>query len=342
VRVTLQDVALEAGVSPASVDRVLHGRGGVRAETAQRVNEALARLNYRPNRLAARLARNEAIRLCFVLPQGTNTFMGYIEEYAVEFGARLASDKIELEIRHADVFDPAALACQLDQLPRDFHGVAVVALDHVRVREAINRLTDDGVHVVTLVSDVPGSRRDHHVGIDNVAAGRTAASLIGRFVHADSGHVVVVAGSLALRDHVERRYGFEQVLRTEYPHLTPLPTVEGRDDHREVERLVRNFLAADDQIVALYNIGAGNRGMIAALEASGRAREIVCVCHDLTRHTRPALIDGTVDAIVNQDAGHEVRSAARVLTALCEGADVVPGQERIRIDVFFRDNLPDL
>ena len=36
-----------------------------------------------------------------------------------------------------------------------------------------------------------------------------------------------------------------------------------------------------------------------------------------------------------------LRSAARVLTALCEGADVVPGQERIRIDVFFRDNLPD-
>ena len=71
------------------------------------------------------------------------------------------------------------------------------------------------------------------------------------------------------------------------------------------------------------------------------AREIICVCHDLTRYTRPALIDGTVDAIVNQDAGHEVRSAARVLTALCEGADVVPGRERIRIDVFFRDNLPD-
>ncbi len=342
MRVTLQNVAREAGVSLASVDRVMHGRGGVRAETVDRVQAALARLNYRPNRLAARLARNEAIRLCFVLPKGTNTFMDYIEEHAVAYGEQLAPDKIEMEVRHVDVFDPAALADQLDALPRDLHGVAVVALDHVRVREAINRLTDDGVHVVTLVSDVPRSHRDHHVGIDNVAAGRTAASLIGRFVRADTGHVVVIAGSLDLRDHVERRYGFEQVLRAEYPHLTPLPAVEGRDDHREVERLVRDLLAGDDQIVALYNIGAGNRGMIAALEASGRARDIVCVCHDLTHFTRPALIDGTVDAVVNQNAGHEVRSAARVLTALCEGVDVVSDQERIRIDVFFRDNLPDL
>ena len=341
MRVTLHDVALEAGVSAASVDRVLHGRGGVRPETAERVNAALARLNYRPNRLAARLARNQAIRLCFVLPQGTNTFMEYVEEHAVEFGARLAADKIEMEIRRVDVFDPVALASVLDGLPRELHGVAVVALDDVRVRDAINRLVADGVHVVTLVSDVPGSRRDRYVGIDNVAAGRTAASLIGRLVHAPTGHVVVVAGSFALRDHVERRYGFEQVLRSEFPHLAALPAVEGRDDHREVERLVGDLLANDGAVVAVYNIGAGNRGMIAALEASGRARDVVCVCHDLTRHTRPALIDGTVDAIVNQSAGHEVRSAARVLTALCEGADLDADQERIRIDVFLRDNLPE-
>ena len=47
----------------------------------------------------------------------------------------------------------------LDQIGDIYDGVAVVALDHPRVREAINALTDRGVAVVTLVSDVPGSKR---------------------------------------------------------------------------------------------------------------------------------------------------------------------------------------
>ena len=66
--------------------------------------------------------------------------------------------------------------------------------------------------MVTLVSDVPRARRAHYVGIDNSAAGRTAASLLGRFLAGRTGKVGLIAGSIALRDHIERQLGFEQVI----------------------------------------------------------------------------------------------------------------------------------
>ena len=44
--------------------------------------------------------------------------------------------------------------------------------------------------------------------------------------------------------------------------------------------------------------------------------------------------------IINQDPGHEARSAARVLLAHCLAEPVMADQERIRIDIFVRDNLP--
>jgi LacI family transcriptional regulator len=44
--------------------------------------------------------------------------------------------------------------------------------------------------------------------------------------------------------------------------------------------------------------------------------------------------------VLNQDAGHEVRSAIRVLKAAADGSTVVEAQERIRIDIFLKDNLP--
>ena len=47
-----------------------------------------------------------------------------------------------------------------------------------------------------------------------------------------------------------------------------------------------------------------------------------------------------MDAVINQDPGHEVRSAVRVLIAKADNVPLIESQERIRIDIFLRDNLP--
>jgi len=67
---------------------------------------------------------------------------------------------------------------------------------------------------------------------------------------------------------------------------------------------------------------------------------VVFIAHELTPFSRRQLIRGTIDAIINQDAGHEVRSATRLLIAEREGIPIDAGQERIRIDIFIRDNVP--
>lgn len=345
LRITIQDVAREAGVSVATVDRVLNRRPGVRPATVQRVEAAADKLAYQPDRLAARLARARDYRFCFILPTGTNTFMQNLQAEVEAAAERLSVERVRISVHQVDVFDAQALAEKLESLGDDFDGVAVVALDHPLVREAINGLVEAGVKVVTLVSDAPGSKRAHYVGIDNTAAGRTAAMLLGRFVgprppEKGPGKVGLIAGSLALRDHVERQFGFEQVMAREFPHLEVLPVREGRDDYEKVEAVTRALLTETPDMVGIYNVGAGNRGIVRALEAAGRERDIVFIAHDLTPFTRKQLVRGTIDAVINQDPGHEARSAARVLLSACEGFDFVADQERIRIDVFLRDNIP--
>jgi LacI family transcriptional regulator len=340
LRASLIDVAREAGVSPATVDRVLNGRAGVRARTAERVSEAAHRLGYRPDPAAARLARSRVARLGFVLPAGTNTFVGMLAEQIGALNVWLAEQRARAEVQTVDVFSPAALAQHLAGLHGRFDALVVMALDHPLVRAAIDDLAAAGTAVVTLVSDVPGSRRLHYVGIDNVAAGRTAGTLLGRFVGARDGSVGVVLGSHALRDHAERLLGFRQVLGSEYLTLKVLDPIEGQDRSDRTEPLVTRLLRREGALVGLYSIGAGNRGIQAALEASGRAREITWICHELTPHARRALLEGTADAVINQDAGHEVRSACRIALAAVHGERVIADQERIRIDVFVKDNLP--
>jgi LacI family transcriptional regulator len=339
-KATLLDVAHTAGVSLATVDRVVNRRDGVRGKTVAKVEAALAKLGYRPDVAAARLARNLSFRFAFILPIGANTFMTNLAEQVQRTAEWLESQRAFVDVLHVDVFDPDALAGALGSLPADYHGVATVALDHPKVRAAIDGLADRGIRVVTLVSDAPSSRRLHYVGIDNPAAGRTAATLMGRFLGARRGSIGIIAGSLVLRDHAERQFGFHQILASEYPDLTPLPAVEGRDDNERTRALAQALLARQPDLVGLYSVGAGNRGIAAAMEESGRAREIVWIAHELTVHTRALLLSGVIDAIINQDPGHEARSAARVLLAHCWGDSVMPDQERINIDIFLRDNLP--
>ncbi|MEP2438544.1 MAG: substrate-binding domain-containing protein, partial [Roseibium sp.] len=152
----------------------------------------------------------------------------------------------------------------------------------------------------------------------------------------------LIAGSLGLRDHADRYAGLKEVLSSEFPHLETLKVREGRDDNTRTRDIVGKLLEDHPDLSALYNIGAGNRGVIAALEKDDRGSQLTFIGHELTPYTREALISGTMDALIAQDPGHEIRSAIRVLKALCDGAPIVEGQERIGIDIFLKDNLPDL
>ncbi|HEX6707186.1 MAG TPA: LacI family DNA-binding transcriptional regulator [Albitalea sp.] len=339
-RISLHDVAHAAGVSLATVDRVLHGRSGVRARTAEHVQAVVERLGYRPDPAAARLARKSRARLAFVLPSGTNTFVDMLDKQVQAVAPWLTEQRAAAMVQRADVFSAQALARQLAGLRDRCDAAIVMGLDHPLVRAAIDDLVAHGVVVITLVSDVPGSRRARFVGIDNVTAGRTAASLLGRFVGARAGRVGIVMGSRALRDHAERLFGFEQVIQAEHGHLKLLAPLEGHDLSERTEPMVTKLLKREADLVGLYSIGAGNRGIQAALERSGRAGDITWICHELTPHARQALLSGVAAAVINQDAGHEVRSACRLALAALSGERVVPDQERIRIDIFLRDNLP--
>lgn len=347
---TLKDIAREAGVSLATVDRVLHNRPGVRPDTDRRVKAAIERNSFQPHVAAAELARGRARRFAFVMPSGPNPFMQQIEAYLGEMSAWLSARRLNVEMVATDVFEPSALAASLEALSGDYDGVAVVALDHPGVRAAINDLVDAGTKVVTLVSDLPSSRRHHYVGIDNIAAGRTAGALVGRLVGQRSGKVAIVAGSQGLRDHAERIFGFNQVMATEFPDLGVLPVLEGRDEDDRSEQLLARLLDRHADIVGLYNVGAGTQGVAKALNdkalndkalsEAGRDKQVVFVGHDVTALTRRLLLQGVMDAAISQNPGHEARAAVRVLLALARGEPILREQEKIRIDIVMRDNLP--
>lgn len=341
MRPTVHDVARAAGVGLATVDRVLNDRPGVRAATAERVRAAVDQLGFVRDASAAALARRHIPSLVFIIPHGSSDFMHRLEAEARAAGRRLAGRRVDVKVITVPPFDGDALAAALRPLDADnVTGVALVVTESAAVRAELVRLDTAGVPVVTLVSDAPHFPRHRYVGIDNVAAGRTAASLIGRFLGGRRGKIVVVAGSMLVRDHVERRMGFDQVLSAEFPQLEASLTLEGRDEREATRQALRECFGRDSDIIGLYNIGAGHEGVVDVLSELPPSARPVVVAHELYRVTRAALESGLIHAVINQDAGHEIRSAIRILRALGDRTSLVESQESIRIEIFLRDNLP--
>jgi LacI family transcriptional regulator len=317
----------------------LNDRPGVRGVTKAKVEAAIASLGYVRDVAAANLAKSRVYPLVFILPEGDNPFMRGLEAEVRRTGLHSAIERTRLSVVTVPAFDAAALAAAMGAaIAEGVSGIAAVAVDAPEVFAAIDRAREAGIPVVTLVSDLSGSGRDHFIGVDNIAAGRTAGSLMGRFLGSRPGPVAVLAGSMRVRDHGERLEGFLAAMSAMPDARAILPVLEGQDDPDLSFKLIADCLAAVPDLAGIYNLGAGNRGLLKALAVRGR--DLCVIVHELTGETRGALESGVIDAVLNQDAGHEVRSAIRVLRAKADGLSVNAAQERIRLDIFIKDNLP--
>jgi LacI family transcriptional regulator len=337
---TVHDIAKEAGVSLATVDRVLNARPGVREKTIAKVQDAVARLGYVRDTYAANLARQRQYRFVFVLPEGPSQFAQSLKGALQEAHAAQIADRTVIRVVRVPGEDPHAIVRTLQAAQAEgLDGIALMVPETPQVRDAIARLKDAGTAVVTLVSDLPNSRRDFFIGINNLAAGRTAASLMGRFM-GGAGEILVVTNSLRSRDSIERRFGFDEVMARDFPRVAVLPSVEAHDDPARMARIVSEVIARRDRLAGVYSMGSGNTTLLEALRNSPRSNRLVVIAHELTPATRQALVDREIDAVIAQNVGHLIRSALRVLRNLCDGLPIYEAQERLRIEVVLRENLP--
>jgi LacI family transcriptional regulator len=338
-RATVHDVARAAGVSLATVDRVLNGRPGVRATTVERVEAAIAEIGFQRDLGASLLARARDLKLSFIIPDGANEFMASLAGAVERRAGPALTDRVHIEMRRIRALDANDLAQSLDGLDAQHCDCAIiVASQEPSVQAAVDNATRRGIVVMTLVSDLPGSQRRQFIGIDNVAAGRTAASLMGRFLP-QGGKVAVIAGSLHLRDHSDRHSGFQAAMGAEFSGIELIGPIEGHDERSETQQIVTDLLARHPDLAGLYNLGAGNAGLVAALEASSRAGNIRVIAHELTEPTRRGLNSGAIDIVLDQNPDGEIREAIAAARALALGGHGAGGTAPIEIGIFLRDNL---
>jgi LacI family transcriptional regulator len=298
-RPTIPDLALAAGVSVSTVNRILGGSGSVRADTIQRVRDAANEIGfYVIGIIDAR--KKEAMpryRLGFLLQQSTRELYQLFAQKIREAAVRRRSEHVDAVIEFVDNLAPENIAVRLQALGDRCDAVAVIAADHPLVGQTIQALKTDGKPVVTYITDQSAPARAGHVGTDNWKLGRTAGWFIAQTTHG-AGRVAVFIGNHRYQCQDIADASFRSYIREHAPHLVVEDSLPTNEDPEEAYRIVSQLLKEKSDLVGILIVGGGISGVLRAIREAPeeRRRSVRLICRDIGPETRRGLAEGLITA----------------------------------------------
>ncbi|QKG27410.1 LacI family DNA-binding transcriptional regulator [Actinomadura verrucosospora] len=201
-RVTIAQVAARAGVSTATVSRVLSGRGPVSAGVQRKVRKAAEDLGYQVNSIARALRNSRTDTVGMVVPSISNPFFTSLVESVEHALGREGKELLLCDARS----DPEVEARRLATLvARNVDGI-IVSPSHGTLSGAAVQETAGRLPLVQLDRFVGGTSTDW-VGVDDVAAMRQVMD----HLHAGGARSAAFAGSLLTNSSTEQRFaGFRR------------------------------------------------------------------------------------------------------------------------------------
>ena len=338
---TLHDVARSAGVSYATVDRVVNGRGGVAQKSVARVQSAILELGYERDVSAANLARKRVYRFRFLLPDDSNEFFSALNHALRSHDDQPSPFRMRLETQRIPAFSEQPLIAALDGIDAATTDcVCAVALDTPAVIAAFQRARARGLRVLTLVSDIAPNARDHYIGIDNLVAGKTAGRMMGLAHGRQRGCVLPIIGAKRAHDHIERLNGFCEVVKAYYPTIELLEPVRSRDAAATIHQVLVDAWQTHPELTGVYNVGAGNDGLIDWVAGIAPQDRPIMVIHELLSGSRTALDAGLIDAVIDQKPYEAIGEALRIMRLLVDEQPLPEMTPVITPAIYLRENLP--
>ena len=298
-RPTIGDLARSAGVSIATVNRILGGTVAVRPKTVQRVQSAAEAIGFYGIGAIEDRARKLSphLRLGFLLQQSTRDLYQLFGKKIIKACRDRRDEVIDPVVEFVDLLTPETISSRLVAIADNCDAVAVIAADHPIVGQGIRSLKEMGKPVVAYITDLSAPERAAYVGADNWKLGRTAAFLIAQTTHGP-GRIAVFIGNHRYQCQDVSDASFRSYLREHAPRLTVEESRPTHEEANEAYRMVAELLKRTEDLVGILIVGGGITGVLRALREVPPERRagIKLVCRDIGPETRKGLSEGLITA----------------------------------------------
>lgn len=339
-RMTITDLAATAGVSIATVDRVLNGRQKVRPQTVERVYKAAQSIGYHAAGLIGQRLQDDLpiLRVGFVLHKERQAFYQAFSAALQAATEAMPGVRAEAVIEFAPSQSPADFARLMLAMKGRVDAIGSTAVSHHQVTEAISELQAAGVPTFALLNDFAQGIRQHYVGLNNLKVGRIAASMLAQAAH-EPGKLAVFVGGYRWQGHELRETGFRSYLREMAPGFTTLDSLLNLETRQLTYEATLELLDRHPDLRGIYLAGGGMEGAIAALREARPPGAVKLVVNELTPDSRAALQDRYVTMVISTPLDVLCRDLlALMVDAVQTGGSAVLGQHFLQPVIY----LPEM
>jgi len=331
---SIKEIARQAGVGTATVDRVLHNRGGVSFSKLKKVMKVIQQdegvnLDHKIPMKRKRLA---------LIVNSGEMFIETMSEAAQGAGEILKQEDIDVTVHQIAPLDIDSIPDVIRSVRDDFDGLAIISPEGAEIHRAVDAVVDSGKPVVTVTTDLPNTKRIGWLGMNQYSAGRTAGYLMRQFLGTKGGEVVLVVGH-AFRCQEEREMGFRSYLREQSPHLKVREVVDVQNDQEIAYENISRLIRDRGLPLGFYAVSGGNLGISRAIEKFRNGTRPIFIGHELNRITRSLLIEGKMDAVFEHDSQKEMLDAFRQLANAIMGEVDSALFRTFPPQVVFRENI---
>jgi len=335
-RFPIKEIALQAGLSTATIDRAINGRAHVSPQTKARVAAAIEELETQEAQLAARGRR---MFFDFVI-EAPARFSREVQNAALSVLPQVGVAVCRPRFLTQEIMQDGDAARALARIAqRGSHGVCLKARDLPEIRAGVERLVAAGIPVVSLVTDIQTPARTAYVGLDNHSAGATAAYLMSRALAPGPGRVLAMRSNDRFLGEEEREAAFTKTLSEMRPELAICHVSGGAGVAFETARLLDGLIEQLDDLRAVYSMGGGNRTILDVLRQNRYCPDIF-IAHDLDRDNRGLIAEGPISFILHHDLRADMANVFQAFLQFHKLAAGVPSRAMSNVQVITPENIP--
>jgi LacI family transcriptional regulator len=332
-------IAQIANVSIGTVDRALHGRGGINAKTRERILQIARQIGYTPN-LAARAlsAARAGARIGVCLPREIHFFYDQLWSGVLEEAKQVSQLGIDFLHRPIHALGEGDTEAFKELVDQGVNGIILAAGNPKALKPLIDDAETKGVRVLCVSTDAPESRRSSVVCVEPYLNGCLAGELMGKFVLPGS-KVAIVAGMLTAEDHRKKTDGFSEAFPKHCPGGKIVAVIEGHEDEDESFQKTFDLLRRFPGLAGIYVNTVNCLPVCRALGARNLSGKIRLITTDLFLEMSPYFRRGTISASIYQHPHRQGQTAVRLMADNLAGKVSFPPSVHLSPGVVMSSNL---
>lgn len=342
-KIRIKDIAKMAGVSPGTVDRVLHNRGKVSKKAQEAVEAVLEKVNYTPNIHISALSLKRKYRLVITVPailpgEYWDSIYNGIRHARMEY----ANIQLHIELLTYNQYDIFSCVKVFDQIAgMEMDALIIGPTFHDETADLCGKMDQRGIPYIFVDSPIEGTHPIAFFSSEHYVCGKLMAKLITSLIPESSKIGVLQAvrtGNRSANTTILRKKGFMDYLTSHGANERVQKIPFSVEDPESNERYLAHFLANHGEKPGIVVMNSRGNFIANHLHEKG-VRNAKLVCMDLTTPNVEALKKGRIDFLIGQEPEYQGFYAMKTLLEYLIFKKPVKTENYVQLDIVTKETV---